>query len=342
MSKISQKQMSKLFHRLAVGYKAGLDIRRLYLKETELGSPGYRLRSKQISDDIGRGETLSKAMQNANEFFPPLPIAVVQAGERGGRLDEAFRKLSDHYKSLVEFRTKFLQSIAWPCFELCAAVVIIGLLILVMGWIMEGNRGTPIDWFGLGLSVEGNFMLYCTIVLVIFGSLFALVFGSVKGWFGMAPMRIARRLPLIGSTIEALALSRFAWTLSVSENAGMTAVESGELALRATENFYYTILEEEVCKDLQAGNSFYKSLKDTNCFPDDFLIYVDNGEMTGQLAESMDRASNDLQQRAENNMKTIGTIGFIATLAFVGLVMGAAIIYLYYTMLIKPLNDFTL
>lgn len=332
--------MAQLFHRLATGYRAGLDLRRLYQKETERGSPLYRMKSKKIFHDIGGGASLAEAMSGTDGFFPQLPIAVIEAGEKGGRLEEAFRKLSEHYQSLVQFRTRFLQSIAWPCFELCAAVVILGLLILIMGWVMESNRGTPIDWFGLGLSVEGNFILYCTLVGLFFGSLLFLVVGSIKGWFGLWPMRIARWLPLIGKTVEALALSRFAWTMSVAENAGMSAVETAGLALRSTENFYYVILEDEVCDDLQSGTSFYKALKSTDCFPEDLLIYVDNGESAGELAESMSRASDEFQERAENNMKTIGTVGFVLTLIFVGLLMGSAIIYLYYTIVLEPLNEF--
>ena len=53
----------------------------------------------------------------------------------------------------------------------------------------------------------------------------------------------------------------------------------------------------------------------------------------------MNRASDEYQDRAENNMKTIGTIGFVMMLMFVGLVMGSAIIYLYYTIVLKPINE---
>ena len=38
---------------------------------------------------------------------------------------------------------------------------------------------------------------------------------------------------------------------------------------------------------------------------------IDTGEIAGELAETMDRASREHQTRAENNMKIMGTIGFI-------------------------------
>jgi len=339
MAQISKKQMAKLFHRLATGYKAGLDLRTLYKKESETGSPRHRMKSKQILTDVGKGGSLSKAMDRS-DYFPPLAIAIVDAGEKGGRLDEAFRRLSNHYDNLVRFRNNFLQSIAWPCFELGASIVILGLLLLVLGLIVGSNpNAKSMDGFGTGYTFHQLFYMYCVFILVVGSGLFLLIYGSIKGWFGQWPMKIARRIPLVGKTIEALALSRFSWTLSIAENAGMQAVDMAKLAVRSTENYFYARHEDEICNKLQAGNAFYPVLKSTRAFPEDLLIYVDNGEVSGELAESMFRASAELQERAERNMKLIGTIGWAMMLSFVAIIIGGTVIFLYYSFVIKPIND---
>ena len=135
-------------------------------------------------------------------------------------------------------------------------------------------------------------------------------------------MRLARRVPLIGKTIESLALSRFAWTMSVAENAGMSAMDIARLSIRATQNYYYNSHEEAVCRAVQLGQQFYPSLKATQAFPEEFLMHVETGEISGELAETMDRVSHDHQHRAEANLKIIGTVGFVMMLLFVGLVLG--------------------
>ncbi len=327
--------MSKLFHRFATGYKAGIDIRKLVKKETERGSPAFRQKMGRVLESIDRGESLAASMHTTGGYFPPLPLAIVEAGERGGRLEDAFARLSKHYDNLVRFRNKFLQSIAWPTFELVFAIFIIGLMILLLGWLTDHGD----NFFGTGMTSSSVFAIYFAIIMFIFGSLFVLIFGTAKGWFGLLPMRIARRLPLIGSTIEALALSRFAWAMSITENAGMNPKDMARLGLRSTENYFYTRLEDEVCDGLQDGHSFYEVFKDTEAFPSDLLIHVDNGEMAGELAESMERASQEMGSKAESNLKLIGTIGFICMLLFVGLIIGGAIIYLYNELYIQPIND---
>lgn len=326
MARISISQMSKLFHRLATSYTAGIDIRSAYQRETETGSPAYRIRAKQVFDQLGGGQPLAEAMETTGGYFPDLAISVVKAGERGGRLEESFAKLSKHYGDLVTFRNKFISAIAWPAFELFAAIMLVGGLMAICDSIFATMGMEKFNWLGMG-STLGNVIAYFVLVFFGFACFVGLVLGTVRGWFGTLPMQIAMRIPLIGKTIECMALSRFAWTMSVAENAGMNAIETAQLALRSTENFFYTRLEADVSHKLQKGNPFYQTFKSTGAFPEDLLIYIDNGETAGELSESMDRASDELQARAELNLKAIGTIGFIMMILFVSVIVLGIVVF---------------
>ncbi len=335
MSRISNGKLAKLFGRLATSYRAGIDVRAILERESKSGSPAQRVQLKKVYDQISQGAPLASAMQSTDGYFPELAISVIEAGEQGGRLDEAFSRLGDHYKTLVTFRNRFLQSIAWPCFELVMSIGVIALMMILMEWLVPD----PPDWFRLGLSPRGNLYLFLGAVLLFFGGGFLLIYGIGQGWFGILPMKVARRIPLVGKTIEALSLSRFAWTMSVAENAGMDAVATSRLALNATENYYYKRLEPFVTKNIQAGNGFFPVLQATDSFPDEFLTYVHTGETAGELAESMNRASEHLQAQAENNLQTIGKIGFFLVFILIAVLIGGAIITLY-QQYINQLNSF--
>ena len=335
MAQITHGQLAKLFGRLATSYSAGIDIKSAYTRESEHGSLAYRLKAKEIVARLTKGHSLTDSLKSIDGYFPDLVLSVVNAGEKGGRLEEAFKKLSDHYDSLVKFRNAFLLSIAWPLFELGFAIVLIGVVILLMGYLAGDEMA---NWFGMG-STEANFFFYVACVLTVLGSIAAAFFAIKKGWLGTLPMKIARRVPLVGKTIEAMALSRFAWTMSIAENAGMSAIETAQIALTSTQNYFYQRLKQPICNSLQKGSSFTKSFRAVDSFPEDFLIYVENGEESGELAESMERASLELQTRAENNLKLLGTIGFVLTILFVAAVLGATIIYMFKSMYIDRLND---
>jgi len=286
------------------------------------------------------GDSLTKAMSSTEEYFPALTLAVVEAGEKSGRLEDSFNRLAKHYDNLVKFRSRFIQAISWPVFELVASVFVIGLMILIMHWVIVNiGGGDPIDWFGMG-STTGNFLLYCGVMLLFFGTIAFVVWGSMRGWFGTLPMRIARRVPLIGKTVECLSLSRFAWAMSAAENAGMDVLETGKLSLNATENYYYQMVIPEVLHDLQKGKSFTKTYRATEAFPEEFITYIENGETAGKLAENMARASNDLQEKAEANLKIISDIGFVMMMGFVGIILAATIILLFKKLYIDKINEF--
>ncbi|QEG23065.1 type II secretion system F family protein [Mariniblastus fucicola] len=346
MARISYRQLAKLFQRLGTSYSAGIDLLSIYDKETRIAGSTYRSKSSQIRDQLADGDSLTDAMTATEGYFPDLALAVVRAGEKSGRLEDSFLRLSTHYDNLVKFRTRFLNSIAWPAFELVASIGIIGLLILVMHWVMVDIGGIdPIDWFGMG-STTGNFLLYCVVVASFATIAFLLVFGSMKGWYGTLPMRIARRVPLLGKTLEHLSLSRFAWAMSASENAGMDVLEIGKLSLEATENYYYQMVIPEVLYDLRKGKSFAKTFRATDAFPEDFVTMIENGETAGKLAETMHQTSLDLQEKAEANLQIISKIGFVLMMGFVGIVLATAIILLYKKLVIDQyqniLDDFGL
>jgi type IV pilus assembly protein PilC len=320
MSRISQTQLAKLFGRLATSYTAGIDLRTILKRESETGSTAYRLKTAKVAQSVADGHTLAESMKQTGNYFPELAVSVVEAGERGGRMEDSFNRLATHYENLVSFRNKLLTALAWPAFELFAAIMLVGLMMAIGDGIYRALEFEPINWLGMGSTV-GNVIAYFVLITLLLIGVVVLVVGTAKGWFGSLPMKIARRIPLIGKTIQSLALSRFAWTMSVAENAGMNPVETARLSLRSTENYYYKQQEKTICRALQQGQTFYQTFKSTGVFPEDLLIYVDNGETAGELAESMDRASREYQKTADLNLKLIGTVGFVLMLLFVGFVV---------------------
>ena len=326
MPKISKSEMARLFHRLAVSYSAGIDIRTAIEKEKGQGSSAYKLRMRRVHRMLTEGSELAEAMEATDGYFPELAISVVKAGEKGGRLNESFARLSKHYKDLVTFRNNFLQAIAWPAFELCFAILIVGGMMAIADNIMDTLGAEKFDWFWMGSTI-GNVIAYFVLVATLISGFVVLVVGTGRGWFGDLPIKIAMRIPLIGGTIEALALSRFSWTMSIAENAGMSALDIAQLSLRSTELYYYKQLEPKICGLLREGKRFYDSFLATETFPDKLLLYVDNGETAGELAETMDRLSGEYQEQAEINLKAISAIGFVASLLLVALLVGAIVIF---------------
>ena len=112
------------------------------------------------------------------------------------------------------------------------------------------------------------------------------------------------------------------------------------MALESTQNYYYERLIPEVTAGVRGGRQYYPTLRATNAFPDDFLVLVENGETAGELAETLQRASDQLQETAENNLKVLAVVGFVVCFCFVAIVIGVTVISLFQQIYLKPLQEF--
>ncbi len=339
---ISHRQASRLFHRLATGYRAGLDLRTLWQRESETPMPVHSRRAKQVLQGVAEGHTLSEAMSQAGGYFSPLTISVVRAGEASGRLEQSFAKLAKYHEDWHRFFSSVLTQLAWPLFELSSAIIIIGVLILFMGWAMAGSQNAPIDWFGFGWSTQTYFTAYVAAVLLGLSSIAAIYVANQFGVFGNWPTRVLLVLPVIGGILKHTALARFSWSLGAALGAGMEVTESMKLAFAAGRYAPADSAEPQVLADLVEGKSIFESLKRTGRFPADMMDLVGNGEISGELPESLERLSVDYQERVESGLKVLSTLCFVACFLLVAIIMIIAIIFLFTKLVLGPYRDFGL
>ncbi|HAN98155.1 MAG TPA: hypothetical protein DCQ98_12315 [Planctomycetaceae bacterium] len=339
MARITISQLAKLCRRIGTGVDAGLDDRSLWRRETERGTPEHRRRIAPVADRLDRGDSVADSLAAADDYFPDLFIEMVRMSERSGRQGAVYRRLAEHYEHLIALRNSFLGMLWWPLLELTAAVVVIGLLILVLGWVASWTGTPPIDLFGLGLSPNGNFALYAFGVLVVVGSISSVILGLARGWFGAAPTALAMRVPVLGQTLRLMGLSRMAWSFGMAIDSGMPAQACMQLGLASSQNAYFRSLEPQICGAIAGGAEFHQALARTAAFPDDFVDAVEAGELSGTVTETLERLSDDYRSRAENLFKFVTVVGGFIVMAIVGLVIAAAIILLYKRLIIDQYQE---
>lgn len=339
MAKIKTKILESMCFRLATGLNAGVDFRTIWQRETERGTPGHRQRMSEIFRSVEQGETFADAMEAQGDYFPSLTVEMVHVGEQSGRLGDVFQHLADHYASLRQLYRNFLSMIWWPVAELIGSIFIIALLITILGFIGEATNTEPIDVFGLGLSWQGNLTLFLGGVFFLFGSAFVLVWGLLRGWFGSAPVAMAMKVPVLGTSLKLLSLSRFAWSFGMAIEAGMNALRSTQLGLASTQNPTFMSFEDEILASLDQGRQFHEALGKTGVFPQDFLDVMETAELSGTLTESLNRLSKEYQERASAAFRTLSVIGGVLVMLMVGAMIVTCVIALVMKLYIGPLYD---
>ena len=165
--RMSLKQLAAFSQRTSICLLAGIDERTICAREAHnVRGFAARRRLTTISEKVNQGGALSEGLAATGDFFPPLFREMVQVGEQSGHLGEVLKQLAGHYENQLTLRRNFLASIAWPAIELFLAVLIIGLLIWIMGFINDANH-SHLDPLGFGLAGNSGLAKYAAAVAVI-------------------------------------------------------------------------------------------------------------------------------------------------------------------------------
>lgn len=308
--------------RMGIGLRAGVDILRLLENETKAGNSQHREVMPRVIGHIKDGNSLAKSMLIEKKHFPPLLIQLTNASEIGGRLDSMFAYMADYYDSLKKTRAYFLSRVSWPMIQLCMAVAVIGLVILLQGLL---SPKSTYDASGLGLRGMSGFILYCEVVFAVSFSIALVTYGIWKNWFGchrfLVPL--VQRIPVLGTAFVTLGLSRLSITLSLLLNAGVDAKRSAKQAFLSTGNHYFISGAERAVAAIEAGASFGDAFEKSQVLPEEFIEAIRIGELSGTETESMDHLAVQYQERAQAALSTIATVasfviwlGIILLLAF--------------------------
>src|SRR5215203_6126654 len=113
--KVKSRDLGMMYDQLADLIGSGVPLLRAMdslIKSTASASLKELL--KEIRAAISEGKTLTETLRQYPETFPPLHIAMIQAGERAAFLEEVLRSLAGFLERFEELRSKVLGAMIYP------------------------------------------------------------------------------------------------------------------------------------------------------------------------------------------------------------------------------------
>ena len=139
-------QRVTFFRELATLVNAGVSIgEALSILQTRPGRPELRAAIADAAKRVSYGERLSDVMAEHPKMFSPLNLAMIAAGEEGGRLDEMLNEVADYLEKEQELRRMLSRETFYPK-VLIGAVLLIPLIAqIVIAGVMVGV-GAAMAW----------------------------------------------------------------------------------------------------------------------------------------------------------------------------------------------------
>lgn len=338
MARISTQRLARLCHNLGSGLHAGLDIRRLWESECQRTSGSARIPMEGVRDRIASGESFAGSLKSANGFFPALFCEMTEVGERTGRMEVVFMRLAEHYDQMIRLRRNFLAGIAWPMLQLLLGICAVGLLIYILGAIgaeWDGERMTV-----LGLYGATGAMIWFGSIALIAVAIVAPIIAAQKGWISLDPLlRVLIHVPGIGRGLRIFAMSRLTWSLAMATDSDLPPDKAIELAVRSTQNGYYTDRLEQMKLAIRRGGEMHEAFRSVNSYPDDFLDALQTGEISGRTSETMMIVAKDYDERAKMWYRALAVACGGCVFLVVVALMVFMIFNLFFNLYMKPIND---
>jgi type IV pilus assembly protein PilC len=323
------------------GIDVGLSPVRIFRQQAKSGPSALRPLADTLADRLEDGESLQDALKPEAHRFPLLFVELIAVGEQTGRLTETFEELEHYFETVLTSRKQFYAALIWPGIMYVSAIFVIAVMLAVLGMIAP-TPGQALDPLGLGLVGPVGalkFLLAAGVftAAVLFGFFFIRdndrLRAKIEGWL--------LAVPVLGGCFRAFALQRFSLALQMTQEAGLRVDRGLHLSFRATANDAYLRQADAAARRARGGTEIATVLaaSGSRLFPDEFLDAVQVGEVTGQLAEVMQKQAKIYREEASRKLKVLTMLAGLAVYAMVGLMIIVMIFKIAMTAYIGPMQD---
>lgn len=260
---------------------------------------------REIRAKVADGKTLTEAMREHPEVFPPLHTAMVQAGERAAFLEEVLRSLSGFLERLDELRSKVMGAMIYPVMLAgLGMLVMLGALVFFVPrfepMLASAKKPLPTEiLFGASLLVRR----YWYLLLVVAGGGVAAVVANLRSPATRRRMeRWQLKIPVVGSALRLLAITRFCRILGTMLANGVPLLQALKITRDATGS---TVLSERITEATEAvrdGKRLSEPLGDGGFFPDQILAMIAVAEESNKLDKVLVQIADTVERRTNRQV----------------------------------------
>ncbi|MCH2158816.1 MAG: type II secretion system F family protein [Oleiphilaceae bacterium] len=290
---------------------AGVPITKAILGLAEASrSSTFRRTLLDVSQRLESGTELNLAFQAHREVFSDLYITMVRVGESTGKLEESFHKLAEHLEREREAKRRFKQVTRYPLFLFLA---IITALLFINVWVIPEFQGlfskfdSDLPFATQVLVSSAEFFHDYAWLLVLFALISGAVFwqwvNTTEG--ALRWSRFVLKVPVLGTLLRYIALSRFVHSFAMVVRAGMPITEGLIISGYASGNPWIAKRISRMRTAIERGESLYPAALISGVFTSLVLQMLAVGEESGNLDVLLEEVAQFYDEEVDYSLKTL-------------------------------------
>jgi type IV pilus assembly protein PilC len=301
----------------------------------------------ELREDVEAGLLLSQAMARHPKVFSRLYVAMVEAGEAAGILDDVLDRVAMQIEKETQIKRRVKGAMIYPTMVLAfASLVLVGMLMFLV----------PV-FVGIFEQLDGDLPMLTQMVVnmsdLVRAKWFIIFPGlGITGYAlrrykrteqGRAQWdRIKLRLPMkIGQVVLKVTMARFSRTLATLVAAGVDIIKALEITGTTSGNAVVEEALANVRARVHEGVPIAQPLIENPVFPPMVSQMVKIGEETGELDAMLGKIADFYEDEVDSSIQSLTSIIEPLMMIGVGAMVGVIIISMYLPMfkLLSLINE---
>ena len=333
------KEKAVFASKLAALVDAGVPIvRSLDLMASQQKLPMFKRALTKVSLDVNEGVALGAAIRKWPKVFDQLSVAMVEAGEAGGVLDESLKRLAKLLEDNAKLQNQIKGALGYPVAVLVIAILVfLGMTIFLIPTFagIFKDLGAELPAF-TQLLVDLSTLLRSVVALYIVGALliaiwmFSRYYGTHNGRRQVD--RLILKVPLFGELIMMTATAQFCRIFSSLTRAGVPILMSLEISSQTAGN---SIISDAILQSralVQEGVLLSTALIRQKVLPDMALNMLSIGEETGEMDKMLSKVADFYEDEVSAMVKALTSMLEPAMIVVVGGIVGSILLAMYLPM----------
>jgi type IV pilus assembly protein PilC len=336
LKRVKPTELAVFSRQLSTMINSGMSIlRALYVLEEQTEGKFLKETIVAVRKDVEAGLSLSDAMARHPKVFNPLFVAMTQAGEMGGLLEDSLLRVADQLQKDASLRRQIRSAMIYPILVIVFAVGVMMALVAFLVPVFEGVFKTfggtlpAITQVSVGLShmVTGYWwLMFATFA----GIVIAFLQWKKSSWGRPQWDRFRLRVPMkIGTIVQQIAVARWSRTLASLTGAGVPLLQALEITGKTGGNIVVEEAMEGVIASVKRGGTIAAPLAAAPIFPAMVTHMVGVGEETGALDTMLEKVAEFYEDQVEASVKALTSILEPIMIIVIGGIVGFIVISMY-------------
>jgi len=329
---LSSRDRLNFILQLATLVRAGIPLDRgLALCRDLAEKTALRAVIESALKDLRAGKSLANSLADQGDFFPPLFVAMVRAGEASGTLPAVLDRLVEMEEFNEELRSYILSALIYPALLATVGGAAIGLLL-----------GFVVPRFAEVFEQAGKTLPLPTLILMQVAQAFRHYGWVAAGAVGVAVWAGRRwvqteagrlrwdhwrlRAPLVGPVIVKLQMARFAKTIGTLLAQAVPIITALRLTKEVVSNRVMAGAIEPLIQGVKRGQGLAGPLAESDLFPPLAVQLATLGEQTGKLDAMLLEVAQIYDREVRVATKRLVALIEPAIILVMGLVVGAIVV----------------